>query len=372
MTLQQMLLTGSYTSALRALVMAGNLVDVLFEVPGDALDGSVDIDRTREVPRLGRIVIDGRLDAYRPRTVASWTWPYRLWRLERGAIVAGTPQYTPLMTGLLNEPSESVRSRKVPATLTSRLALANQQFSGPLVLRAGTRLQDVVYTIGAMAGLGTDPALYQLADASRALGADRACDVQDNMLQTMHQLATDNGLVLSDDALGRTTLAPWVEPTTAPAVWAFNATADAVTLDVVRTVRAQERIYNRSIVVGVAPYRLPIEAQARDLNPASPTYNPETGSGPVGDRPAPRHVSADIHDQATANLVALQRLYEGALFEETVNVPAVPLPGVEANQVVRIVGAGADATFLLDRVSLPLRGGRMELSTRRLRSLIAP
>jgi hypothetical protein len=370
--LSELLLSGDYTLALRALVMAGNLSDVLAEVPADVLDGSVDMDRHRQVRRRGRIVLDNSAGGYTPEDAASLTWPNRIWRLERGAYVDGTPQYVTLMTGLLNEPRQAVRDQTIPFTLEGRLTLANQQFSAALVLVSGTRLADAVRTIAELAGLGTDDALYVLDDGGRSLVADRAFDVADNMLDALHKLASDNALDLFDDALGRTCLAPWSDPSTVEPAWTFDATSDALTLDVSRTLRGQQTIYNRANVTGVAPDRYPIEAEARDLNPNSPTYNPLDGSGPIGDRPRPRYVSADIHDQAAANEVALRLLYEGALFEESIATSAVPLPGVEDRQVVRIVGAGANDSYLLDSVSIPLRGGTMRLATRRVRSLIAP
>jgi hypothetical protein len=371
-TLQELLLSGSYTLALRALVLSGDLTDVLDEVPQDVLDGSVSTDRTRELRHMGGVTLDNSSGAYTPTGPSSLTWPWRVWRLERGAYVDGTPQYVPLMTGLLNEPALGVRSKALPFTLASRLTLANQQFSGPLVWLVGTRVEDVVRQVLELAGLGTLDALYTLDDGGQSLQAQRAVDVQDNMLQFVSDLAKDNALELYDNALGVVVLAPWRDPSTTLASWTFDATRDAVTLDLTRTLRAQEQVYNRAIVVGVGPDHYPVEAQARDLNPLSPTYNPVDGSGPVGDRPRPRYVSTDIHDQATANDVALRLLYEGALYEEAISAPAVPVPGVEAGQVAQLVGAGANSTYLLDTVSMPLRGGDMQLTSKAVRSLIAP
>jgi hypothetical protein len=209
-------------------------------------------------------------------------------------------------------------------------------------------------------------------DGGAVAGADRLFTEDEVMLRALHEYFFAAGLRLDDDALGRTVLEPYVDPSTAAVQHTFDATSDRLTTYLEREPRPPEQVFNRANVVGVAPDRYPIEAEARDLNPLSPTYNPPDGSGPLGDRPRTRFESADIHDQGTANAVALRLLYEGALFEEGVALRAVPLPGVEHRHVARIVGASADDTYLLDSVTIPLRAGEMSMATRRVRSLFAP
>lgn len=373
-TLTELLLSGNYVLAARALVIDADLETVLHEVPLDVLDGSVSIDRTREVPRLGDVRLrDDGTGLYQARSSSSLTWAGRLWRLERGAYVDGVAQYVPLITGPITRPPREVQGQlDVAFQISSRLRLLNANFPSPLVITAGTRASDVVLAVGALGGLGTDPALYVLEDAGRVALADRSFTEDENMLRTLHEWLYSQGLTLTDDGLGRTVLYPFVDPSATPAQWTFDATSDQLTTYVERAPQAPEQFYNRANVVGVAPDRYPVEAEARDLNPLSPTYNPPDGSGPLGDRPRPRYVSADIHDQLTANEVALRLLYEGGLFEEGVILRAVPVPGVEASHVARIVGASADDNYLLDTVTMPLRGGEMSAGTKRLRSLVAP
>jgi len=370
-TLAQVLAGGTYTLAVRALVLASDLETVLHEVPGHLLDGSVDMDRKREIRRQASITLEDAGLIYRPRTPTSWTWPNHIWRIERGAIVNGQPQYQPLITGLVVQPQEATPDRAVTVQLVSRLAAADQQFAEPVVLTSGMRLNDVVLTVGALAGLGVDPALYVLEDGGAVMLETRVFDVGDNMLESLVRLCFDQGLSLADDALGHTTLAPFVDPSTVAPVATFSDITASGLLSLTRTLE-QRPVYNRANVVGIAPDAYPIEAEARDLNPDSPTYNPVDGSGPIGDRPRPRYVSTDIHDQATANTVALRLLYEGALYEEAIAANAQPLPGTEDRQVVAFVGAGAMDNYLLDSVRLPLKDGAMGMATRKIRSLLAP
>lgn len=369
-TLDEILSEGNYTLAVRALVMAPDLVTVLHEVPGALLDGSVSGDRKREVFRTASVSLaNDDAGTYSPTSSSAWVWPHRLWRLERGAYVDGVAQYVSLITGLLDEPRQGEGDAEISFTLWSRLRLADQQFSVPVAFLAATRLRDVIRRVCELAGLGTDAALYDLDDGGRVLGADRSADVADNMLALMNELCVAHALELYDDGLGRTVLRPFVDPSTVASSRTFAPGVTSTLTGLERTLRATQ-VYNRVVVVSIQPDGYPIEAEARDLNPLSPTYNPPNGTGPIGDRPR-RIVLREALSQGTLNAVALRLLIEGALFDEAIAASAIPLPGVEARQVVRFEGAGVADAFLLDAVTMPLRAGEMTMTTRRVRSLIA-
>lgn len=346
-----------------------DLDTVLHEVPSRLLSGSVSIDRTRSVPRSAQVQIVDDDGLYLPVDSSSLVWPHRLVRVERGAYVGTQPQYVPLITGLLDDVDTSESGGSVGFAVWSRLRLADQQFSAPVSFNAGTRLADVVRSVCESAGLGADDDWYDLDDGGATLTAVRTFDVQENMLRALGELALAHGCGLGDDGLGRTTLSPFPDLATAPSVLSFAAGQYSLLTSLGRRLRATGTVYNRAIVVGVAPDRYPIRAEARDLNPLSPTYNPEDGSGPIGDRPAPPYVSADIHTQGQANAVALRLLYEGALLEEVLDARAIPVPGLECD-VVTFTGTNVDDTYLLDSVSFPLGEGDMGMTVRKLRSLI--
>lgn len=373
--LTQQLLTGTYTLAVRCTVVDGtDLATVLHDATAAFGDGDVDMDRLRTVPRIGNMQLEDGLDGlYQARGVSSWTWAGRLWRLERGALVNGVELLVPLMTGLVTTPPTEVHGDPTVAfQISSRLRLLNANFPEPFVITAGMRANDVVLGVGALGGLGTDPALYVLNDGGAVAISDRVFTEDDNMLTALHDWLYAQSLVLTDDGIGRTVLYPFVDPSTTPARWTFDATSDAITTYMARQPKPPEQFYNRANVVGVGPDHYPIEAEARDMNPLSPTYNPPNGSGPLGDRPQKRFITADLHDQGSCNALALRRLYEGGLFDEGVTLRGVPIPGVEMNHVADLVGASANDRYLLDTVHMPMRAAEMTASTRRVRSLVAP
>jgi len=353
--------SGNYTLAARALVVDDDLETVVSEVPGRLLEGSVSIDRLRQIRREGSLTLtneDAALDAL----IA----PGRIWRLERGAIVAGVPQYVPMMTGLVDEVGGK---RQVRIRLWGRQMIADQQFSSAVTLPERMRVRDAILQLGGLGGLGTAPELYDLDDGFATLQATRTFDEGENILAAMHTIAAAHALELYDDPYGRTTLRPFVDPSAQAPDWTFEPGEASILLSTDRTLKARRQIFNRTIVVGIGPDRYPIEAQARDLNPNSPTYNPPDGSGPMGDRPRPRFVSTDIHTQAAANAVALRLLYEGALADEDYSAAAMPLPFITERSVVRF--PEYDDAFLLDKLTIPLRAGNMTMQSRRVRSLIA-
>jgi hypothetical protein len=369
-------LAGSHTPVVRALFLS-DLDTVLHEVPGKLLGGSVTSDRLRDQRRSGSVAILNETGLYTPGGADDYVTPFRMMALERGALVNGVPTYTRLMTGLLDEPATSLGSGTVTFSVWSRFRIADRQFANPITFTRATRIKDVIRTVAELAGLGTDDDWYVLSDGGRVLEADRSYDVADNMLRSMTELAFNNGLMFYDDPQGRAVLRPYlcqnpdcsdniphpayldvVLGTNEP-VWAF----DTPISDQRRITGAQP--VNRQDVAGVGPDQYPIRGTWRDLNPASPTYNPVDGSGPLGDLPGVPYTSPEIRLQGQANEVALQLGYERNLATEEGTEQVIPIPFVYAGDVVAL----GDTVVLVDQVTCPLDLGLMSLTWRRTRSL---
>lgn len=370
-------LRGNHTPVVR-LAFLSTLDTELHVVPGKLLAGSVSSDRTRDQRRAASVSLVNESGLYTPIDYTSLVTPFRLVRIERGALVGGAAQYRPLMTGLLDQPVVSDSSGEVRFTVWSRLRLADRQFNQPYSFAPGTRVREVIRTLAEAGGLGTDDDWYQLSDDGATLSAERAYDVADNILRSMVELSFNHGLELYDDGMGALILKPLVcrfpdcadkAPHPAYVDVALGITEPAWTFDIgllerERTLNGRVPI-NRQDVAGVGPDMYPVRASLRDLNPQSPTYNPIDGSGPLGDLPGPPYVSAEIRTQAQANAVAMQLLYERNLADEVGRAEAIPIPFLSAGDVVKF----GDAAVLLDQVSIPLGEGSMSMGWRTTRSL---
>lgn len=337
-----------------------------YDGTGPLLGGSVTFDRTQHLHRTGTVSVSNKDGAFTPGD-NNLVAPLRLVRLERGAFVGISPEFVPLMTGLVVEPQDAEATLEVSFAVWSRLHLADQQFEAPVSFAAGARVRDFVRALCELVGLGTDNDWYALDDGSAVLSAARVFDVSENVLQSMAEVSFDHGLELLDDGYGRVVLRPVPDPSAQAVAWDFPFAAGTRLLRHQRTLRRKGTAYNRTRVIGIAPDHYPIVAEARDLNPASPTYNPTDGSGPLGDRPAPPYVSTDIHQQDQANAVAARLLREYALTETIATSDSMPLPGLEDRAVVTFGGL----RYLLDRVSMPLGPGRMTMTSRRVYSMDA-
>jgi hypothetical protein len=349
-----------HTPVARVTFLGLHLDDVLHVVT-DALDGSVSSERGRNINRSGQLAlpnVDGLLTPQAGLVAAN-----RLVRIERGVLIGDVPQYSELLTGVLDEWSIKEGSAEVSFTVWSRLHLAARDFSEPFTVAAGVPLDEAVRMIAELAGLGLSDELYELDSGGATLATARTFD-QGSMLDAMIALAFEHGLDLYDDGHGRMVMHPFVDPATADVAWEFAPGELSTLLDATRSGRAVQA-FNRAVVIG----KWPIRAEARVTNPDDPLYNPEDGSGPLGDRPRTFRYP-DIDDQAAATAVAHHLLREGALYEEAIQLGAVAIPLLGSRDVVRISAAGADDRYLLDQLSIPLLKGAMSLSTRRVRSLL--
>jgi hypothetical protein len=370
-------LRGSHTPVARLLFLEADLDTVIHAVDavrdGDnrwLLAGSVQMDRTADVHRTATASLINKTGLYSPIDGTSLVWPNRIIRIERGAMVGDTPQYEPLITGLLDNWKVDASSGVVGFSVWSRLHQADQQFSDPVTYAAGMSVGDAIRDMAERAGMGTTDAFYAFDDGGLSLPTPRSYDTSDNMLKSMVKLAFDNGLDLYDDGLGVIVLLPFVDPMLADIAWEFVPGPGSVLTDLNRSGQATT-VYNRAVVVGVGPDGYPIRAEARVLNPDDPLYNPVDGTGPLGDKPRPTYTTYDVTGQQALNDLAFRLLVEGALYQEAIAANANPIPLVKDRNVVRFAGAGADDRYLLDKVTIGVGPGAMGMSTRKVRGLLA-
>lgn len=298
-------------------------------------------------------------------------YPNALIRVERGIYVGAQAEFVTLGTFVVDRPTTDVdgSGATVGVQLQDRMKfMAKSRFTLPVRYDGGTPIADVILDLAQAAGMGST--LYRLNDDGKTLAADRSFEVGDFRIDAILQLGLDYHLDIYVDADGYLTSEPTLTEDTLPApVWSFERGEDAIMLGLTKDF-SDERLYNHVLVTGEASDLVPVRGEARDLNPASPAYNPIDGSGPIGDR-LYTYSSAMIRSDDQAQEVADALLLKVALVEETIRLPSIVHPAFEVNDVVEIVEpvSGTSDEYILDGVVIPLGKGSMTVSTRKLRSL---
>lgn len=339
------------------------------EILSETIDGQVTTDADRR--RTCTLTLENSDGRWSPDSAADAFFPNRLIRVDRGIYVNGSPEYVSLGIFLVDKPSVVVAG--AGATLRvqgqDRLKLiAKSSFTKPVRYESGTHVGDVIRAIATDAGMGST--LYRIDDDGKTLGADRYYEIGSSRPDAIADLATSFHLDVFVDADGYLVVQAGLTDETVPApVWAFERGSDAIMLGITRDLD-DDRLYNHTLVSGEASDQSPISAEARDLNPASPSYNPVDGSGPIGDR-LYTFTSAMIRSSDQAQEVADGLLFSTALIVEAISLPSVAHPAIEAGDVVtvneRVSRAAAD--YLIESVTMPLGRGPMTITSKRLRGL---
>lgn len=363
----------SHTRATRVTVLNADLT-VSRRFTGDdgyAIDGRVSIDTSRR--RTCQLSLANPSGIWTPSAPGDPFYPNAIVRAERGIIVNGAPEYVSLGVFLIDRPVVTVTSAgstlQVSGQDRMKLALKSR-FTKPAAYDEGTPIGDVVSSIAADAGMGTT--LYRIDDAGKALAADRFFETGQDRWPAIQTLAADYALEVFVDADGYLAIAPAVTDATVPqSSWTFSGGEQAIMLGITKDL-SDDRLYNHVLVTGEASDLAPVAAEARDLNPASPAYNPIDGTGPIGDR-LYTVSSALIRDSQQAQEVADATLFDVALIEETITVPSIVHPALEVGDVVTIVESDSHTAddYLIDTMTIPLGTGPMTLTAKKLRSLTA-
>lgn len=359
-----------YRAARVSLLRADYSVETVFSgEDGIAIEGTVTTDEDR------RRSVDLRFvdptGALAPVDASDAFFPNRVLRVERGVFVNGGPEYVTLGTFLIDRPLIDVGPAGVQISVQAqdRLKLAvKSRVITPEVYDSGTPVGDVLKAIAQAAGMGAD--LYAMDDGGKALAADRFLDPGLDRVEAMKTLAHDYALDLYVDADGLLTCHPSITSLDAVSpVYGLSRGSDAIMLGLVKEL-SDDRLYNHVLVTGEAADLPPVSAEARDLNPASPAYNPIDGTGPIGDR-LYTYSSALIRDEQMAQEVADATLIRVALIEEAIRVPSVPHPALEVGDSVEVVEPASSTAdeYLIDTLTMPVGVGSMTLTARKLRRL---
>lgn len=362
---------GSHRAVSRVSVLRADLSTelVLTGETGVVTGGSVSTDRARR--RTVTLELVDETGEWAPAVASDALFPNRLVRLERGIMVGDAPELVSLGVFLVDRPTTTVGPAGATIRISGqdRLKLAlRSAFTVPARYEEGVAVADVVRSVAQAAGMGDT--LYRLDDGGAALGADRTYEVGYPRLDAIRGLATDFALDLYVDADGYLVLEPASTAATLPdPSWTFAAGDEALMLGVTKDL-SDDRLYNHTLVSGEAADLPPVRGEARDLNPASPAYNPPDGTGPIGDR-LYTYVSAMIRSEEQAQAVADALLLDVALVEEAITLPAITHPALEAGDVVAIAESTARIAddYLIETLTIPLGTAEMTMTSGKLRSL---
>jgi hypothetical protein len=336
---------------------------------GIVIEGTVGIDPQRRRSLSLRLVNED--GAWTPTGAADPLYLNRLLKVERGVYVGEGPEYVTLGVFLIDSPSVTVGASGATIDLQGqdRLKLAlRSAFTKPTRYDEGMALGTVIRSIAQDAGMGAT--LYRLNDGGRSLKADRSFESGDNRVDAMRLLADAYGLILYVDAEGYFVVEPALTSLTIPEIaYTFERGTDAIMLGI-RKGWNDDRLYNHVLVSGEASDLAPVSAEARDLNPLSPAYNPLDGTGPIGDRLF-TYTSAMIRTEEQAQEVANALLLEVALIEETIDLPSIVHPAIEAGDVIGVIEpiSKTNDAYIVDGMSIPIGAGSMTISSKKVREL---
>lgn len=337
---------------------------------GVVTGGVVAVDTARR--RSCTVTLANEDGAHSPAGPADALFPNRLIAIDRGIVVDGRPEYVRLGVFLVDRPLISVTAAGSSMTVAGqdRVKLAlKSRFTVPSTFAAGTPIADVVRSVAQAAGMGAS--FYRLEDGGKSLAADRTFETDADRWPSLLTLAADYALDLFVDGDGYVVLAPAVSASALPEpVLTFERGAEAIMLGVTKEF-GDDRLYNHVRVSGEGANLAPLAAEARDLNPASPAYNPDDGTGPIGDR-LYTYTSAMIRSIEQAAEVAAALLLRVALIEEALTIPSVVHPALEVGDVIAVVESDSRTadTYLVDTLSIPLASGPMTVTSRKVRSLV--
>lgn len=329
---------------------------------GYAIDGMVTQNSASDIRRSLTLSLVNPEGVWTPNGPGSFFYWDRHIRIERGVRVGSEDYYAPLGVFLIDTPS-TVDNLMVITGADRMDRAIRSEFTAPVSYAAGSLVGGTIKDILVGAGIGADR--WTINDNGATLGATRSYEVSESRLSAARALATDFGLDVFSDARGFMVIRPKPNPVGAAVAWTFQPGAGATHLGVSKK-WSRDRFYNHILVTGESADQTPVRGEAEDTNSASPTRV----DGPMGRRLF-KHVSAMITTVPQAQAVAQSLLWQHALIEETVSLPHVVNPLLEADDAVRIVDPTSltDDKYLISSISIPLASGAASLEVKKVRNL---
>lgn len=358
-----------------------NEIEELTGADGYAINATVLMDRTRLPRRTVDMTIVNEGGLWTPKALAGKLWLQKRFKVQHGVTLpSGAVEYTTLGTFMVDRPRVTFPETTVVAQGTDYWRIGyKRKFRSSVSFGVSTRLEVIVSTLGTLAGFSTSR--MRLDDSSRLTTTQIVLPFGADVLAELTKIVTDHAHEVYADYDGWLTLAPSPTAATAGApVYSLYEGEDAVLLRVSKD-WSDDRLYNAAIVVAEGAQREVVTAEARDLNPASPAYNPSPGTdpdwpngGPLGDRLLPIEYTSRLADEYAAYQRASALLFENSMVEETYSLDVAPIGALMPGDVVGLQHRDSDTDddLLIDSIRLGTKvDDDQALGIKKLRSLSA-
>lgn len=323
----------------------------------NTIGGSVTVDYGRDERRAFDAVFDntdGALD-YSP----SGFWYDKIVKIFRGVRyeVNGTPttwetQVGEFMIDKLDE-DDFPQTVSVSGRDYTKKMLASK-FVAATGFNAGASLDATINTIAAAAGIPANKRF--IPPTGKVLGRDFIFERGVERWKAVKEMADAYGYELFFDGTGTLVMREYLDPSTSPLIYTLKTGPDGNLVKYKKSV-SDGRLYNHVVVAGESSDTIPVWAEARNDNPASPT-----NIDLIGDR-LYQYVSAFITTVAQAQAVADRFLSIHSLQEYDFNFSSLMLPWLEVGEIIQFIDPKAAETqpdrFLLSTLSIPLALGPM-------------
>lgn len=320
-------------------------------------DGSVSVDYSRDERRSVDLTfdnIDGAV-SYSP----TGFWYDKILKVYRGCEYRESNENKSWEVQVGEFMIDSIKEPHFPATVSVSgrdytKKMLSSKFVAATGFNAGASLDATINTIAAAAGIPASKRF--IPPTNKTLGRDFIFERGVERWKACKELAEAFGYELFFDGTGTLVMREYLDPTTSPLMYTFltGTTGNLVTYD--KSV-SDGRLYNHVVVSGESSDTIPVWAEARNDNPASPT-----NINLIGDR-LYTYTSSFITTQEQAQDVANTFLSIYSLQEYDFNFSSLMLPWLEVGGIIEFIDPKAALTqpdrFLLSTLTIPLALGAM-------------
>lgn len=328
------------------------------------IGGSVTVDYARDERRSFELLLDNidRSVSYSPSNF----WYDKIIKIFRGVEYREEGETKLWETQIGEFMIDSLKESHFPDTVSVSgrdytKKMLTSKFVAATGFNAGASLDATINTIAAAAGI---PATKRfIPPTGKVLGRDFIFERGVERWKACRELADAYGYELFFTGQGVLVMREYLDPTTSPLAYTFltGETGNLVTYD--KSV-SDGRLYNHVVVSGESSDTIPVWAEARNDNPASPT-----NINLIGDR-LYQYVSSFITTETQAQDVANRFLSIHSLQEYDFNFSALMLPWLEVGEIVEFIDPKATLTqpdrFLLSTLTIPLGLGPMSGTGKRV------
>lgn len=329
--------------------------------------GGVSMTREQQVRRVLNLTL---VRAKWPGSSADMLFLRKLIKVERGIKIAGSVEYVSLGVFVVNRPSGEwgLGSSRLQIGGMDRMVLGQKSLvTTPLFYPEGATLESVLQDLLTGAGVG---GFFRGSDGGQALRVDAGYMTGTKRLDAAFGLASAFALDLyvAEDGY----VEYWPKPLSIDpdsAVWEYTPASDSTLISIKKEL-SEDDYANHTYVSGENSRTDPVWAEARDLNPASPGYNPADGSGSFGDI-VDMFTSSDVVYEDQAQAAADARLLELGLIQESLSIEGAVVDFLTPADVITAqhTESDTDGAYVLDSVTVPFGPGTQTLDSRVVRSL---